>query len=368
MDDLKYWVALNRIPGLGTARFASLEQAFPTMEDAWKASASEIRGLLDRRTASSFLSRRSSVDPDAEIEHLDRSGVKVFTWHDSTYPPRLKEIANPPPVLYLKGELLPQDERSVAVVGTRKASAYGREAASWLAGDLTRHQVTVVSGLARGIDAIAHRAALDAGDRTVAVLANGLDIVYPPEHRELAQRILETGGALVSEHPLGTRPEGPNFPRRNRIISGMTLGTLVIEAGMTSGALWTVRHALEQNREVFAVPGSIFSASAQGTNQLIQEGAKLVARFQDVLEELNLTAVAQQLELQPILPENAVEAQLLTHLSLEPVHIDEMGRATGLPITAISGTLAMMEIKGLVRQTGGMHYVRTREAATEYAH
>ena len=366
MDDTKYWVALSRIRGMGTVRFASLERAFPTMEEAWKAPRSELRTALDERTVTTLLSRRSTIDPDAEMERLSHEEVQVLTWQAPQYPPRLKEIHDPPPVLYLKGSLLPRDERSVAVVGTRKASAYGREAASLLASDLARHEVTVVSGMARGIDAIAHRAALDAGGRTVGILANGLDIVYPPEHRELAWRILESGGALASEYPLGVRPDGRNFPRRNRIISGMTLGTLVIEAGEPNGALWTVRHALEQDREVFAVPGTIFSAASQGTNHLIQEGAKLVTTYQDILEELNLTAVAQQLELQPLLPENTTEAQLLAHISLEPVHIDEVRRATDLPITTISSTLALMEIKGLVRQTGGMRYVRTRETAPEY--
>ncbi len=366
MDDLKYWVAFNRVPGMGTVRFRALEQAFATLEAAWKASASELRAVLDQRTVTNIVARHPTIDPDQEMEMLRRAGVTALTWHSPAYPHRLKEIHDPPPVLYLKGTLLPQDERSVAVVGTRKASAYGREAASLLAGDLARHLVTVVSGLARGIDAIAHQAALDAGGRTIAVLGNGLDVVYPPEHRDLAQRILAAGGALVSEFPLGTPPEGRNFPRRNRIISGMTLGTLVVEAGEQSGAQWTVEHALQQGREVFAVPGSIFSPASQLTNHLIKDGAKLVVGYQDILEELNLTAVAKQIEFQPLLASSTLEDQILSYLSLEPAHIDEVSRASGLPIPTVSGTLAMMELQGLVRQTGGMRYVRTRETMAEY--
>jgi DNA processing protein len=366
MDDLKYWVAFNRIPGIGTVRFRALEQAFATLDAAWKASASELRGVLDQRTVTTIVTRRPTIDPDQEMENLERAGVTALTGHSPEYPPRLKEIHDPPPVLYLKGTLLPQDERSVAVVGTRKASAYGREVASLLAGDLARHQVTVVSGLARGIDAIAHQAALDAGGRTIAVLGNGLDMVYPPEHRDLAQRILAAGSAVVSEFPLGTPPEGRNFPRRNRIISGMTLGTLVVEAGEQSGAQWTVEHALQQGREVFAVPGSIFSPGSQLTNHLIKDGAKLVVGYQDILEELNLTAVAKQMEFQPLLASSTLEDQILSYLTLEPAHIDEVSRASGLPIPTVSGTLAMMELQGLVRQTGGMHYVRTRETVAGY--
>ncbi len=367
MDDLKYWLAFTRIQGLGAARFRLLERYFRRLEEAWRADSGELtRSGLDRRGISNIAKYRPDISPDEEIERLEQEGVSAFTWHDSQYPPRLKEIYDPPPVLFVRGEILSEDERSVAVVGTRKATVYGREAASALAGDLARNSVTIISGLARGIDGVAHRAALDAGGRTIAVLACGLDIIYPREHKGLSEQIAQHG-ALVSEYPLGRRPDARNFPRRNRIMSGMALGALVIEAGAASGALWTVRHALEQNREVFCVPGSVFSPVSQGTNRLIQEGAKLVMDYKDVLEELNLTTVAHQIEL-PAVPQHhgETETPIIEKLSHEPVHIDDLARQLGLPIATVSSTLAMMEIKGQVKQVGGMHYIRVREALAGY--
>ena len=312
MDDLKYWVAFSRIRSLGTKRFQLLENHFASMEAAWSASLGELRKAgLDDKVASKVATQKESISPDEELSRVERAGIQALTWHDAAYPPRLKEIADPPPVLFVKGELLPDDERSVAVVGTRRATAYGREVATALTTDLARNEVTIVSGLARGIDGLAHRAALDGGGRTIAVLGSGLDIIYPQEHKQLADEI-ESRGALVSEYPLGTRPDARHFPRRNRLMSGMTLGTLVVEAPEKSGALLTVNHALEQNREVFCVPGSIFSPASRATNYLIQQGAKLGMDYKDVLEELNLTAVAHQMEMRTILqPEDETEETLL---------------------------------------------------------
>ncbi len=366
-EERKYWVAFNRVPSIGRARFQLLLSRFGSLEEAWKASGAALKEAgLDTRSVSAFTATRSKLDPDAEMAAMERLGGRAITWEDGEYPRLLKEGYDLPPVLYGKGTLLPEDERSIAVVGTRRPTAYGREAASQLSTDLARSGVTIISGLARGIDAIAHKSALDAGCRTIAVLGNGLDITYPPEHAGLAAQIAERG-ALVSEHPLGTRPEAKNFPRRNRIISGMTLGTLVIEAPEDSGAIWTVRHALEQNREVFCVPGSIFSPASLGTNELIQEGAKLVLSYKDVLEELNMAGVGEQLPLAALFtPADDTEAKLLGTLTYEPLHIDEVGRRCGLPMATVSGTLAMMELRGLVKQVGGMSYIRTREVAATY--
>jgi len=367
MKGLEYWLAFNRIPGLGTARFRLLERYFPDLETAWRAGPTELTSAgLDRRTLSSILKHRPGISPQRELDDLGKTNVRALIWNDPGYPARLKEIYDPPPVLYVRGDLLPEDERSVAIVGTRRATVYGREVASAIAGDLARNGVTIVSGLARGVDGVAHRAALDAGTRTVAVLASGVDIIYPREHVSLAEEIANHG-ALVSEYPLGIRPDASNFPRRNRIMSGMTLGTLVVEAGESSGALWTVRHALEQNREVFCVPGSIFSPASRGTNLLIQEGAKLVMDYKDVLEELNLTTVAHQIEL-PVVASagNETESSVLDHISHDPIHIDDLCRRTGLPIAQVSSSLAMLEISGRVKQVGGMHYIRIREALSNY--
>ncbi len=367
MTDIKYWAAFSCIPNLGTVRFRLLERYFGSLEQAWIAGLGEFKAAgLDDKTARAIISHRAGISPDGEMEKLERAGVKVLNWHHQTYPPRLKEIHDPPPILYVRGEILPEDERSVAVVGTRKATAYGREAASNLAHDLARNGITIVSGLARGIDSVAHRAALDARGRTIAVFGSGLDIVYPPEHSKLAHEIGESG-VLVSEYPLGTRPKADHFPLRNRLISGMTLGTLVVEAGETSGALLTVRWALEQDREVFCVPGSIFSPASRGTNALIQQGAKLVLDYKDILEELNLTVVAHQIEMRGIIqPQDDTESLLFNHITHEPIHIDDIRRQSQLPITVVSSTLAMMELKGLIKQVGSMHYIRVREVVAGY--
>ncbi len=367
-DNLKYWIAFNRIRGIGRVRFKLLESSFYSIQSAWNANEAELRAAgLDSRTIRAIVNGRQSVDPDAELDALKRSGVRALTWHDADYPPRLKQIYDLPPLLYVKGELLPDDERSIAVVGTRKPSPYGVQVAEKMVRDIADAGVAVVSGLARGVDGIAHNAALNAGARTIAVLGSGVDVIYPREHQRLAARIAENG-ALVSEHPLGTRPDARNFPRRNRIMSGMTLGTLVIEAPENSGALITARQALEENREVFAVPGNIFSPSSKGVNRLIRESAaKLVTNCAEVLEELNLTAVSRQIQMAALFPEDETEAELLRYITYDPVHIDDVCRSSGKETAHVSSTLAMMELKGLVKQVGGMNYIRLRETSAEYS-
>jgi DNA processing protein len=373
MDDTKYWVAFTRIPSLGTVRFRLLEGAFGSLEEAWGATPAALTAAgLDRRAVASVAQLRPGLDPDAEMAQLETHGVHPLTWRHPDYPPFLKEIHDPPPVLFIKGTLLPQDQRAVAVVGTRRATAYGREACEALVGDLARSGVTIVSGLARGIDSVAHRAALQAGGRTLAVMGSGLDVMYPPEHRGLADEIV-AAGALVGEHPLGTRPAAQHFPRRNRIISGISLGVLAVEAPEASGVMWTVRSALEQGREVFAVPGSIFSPASQGVNRLLQQGAKLVLSYTDVLEELNLSALGgpgdyrpEQLALPAGESPKGEGDGLLGFVGHEPIHIDEVGRRAGLPIAQVSSALAILELQGQVKQVGAMHYVRAREPATPY--
>lgn len=358
--DLKYWVGFSLVPGVGPARITLLLQRFGSLARAWEASAVDLRDAgLDARTIASVDRRRTSLDLDAELGRLAAQGVRALSWEDPEYPQLLREIDDPPPVLYVRGELVGDDRTAVAVVGTRRASVYGREATTRLVGDLARHKVTIVSGLARGIDTAAHRAALEAGGRTIAVLACGLDLVYPAENAGLAREIARHG-ALVSEHPLGVRPESSHFPRRNRIMSGLSLGVLVVEASLDSGSHITVRCAVDQNREVFAVPGSIFAPGSQGTHRWIREGAKLVTRAEDILEELNVAALGQQLELQSALPVTPAEATLLRYLSQDPAHVDDVARRSGMPIAQVSSALTMMELKGLVRHVGGMHYVTTR--------
>lgn len=366
-DDLRFWVALNRIPGIGRVRYQALQAKFGSLADAWKASRGDLKAAgLEDRIVRTIIDERGNIDPDAELERLHKANVTPLTWNDPAYPRRLKETDDPPPVLYVKGELKDTDEFAVAVVGTRRPTPYGRQVAEEMSQKLTTHGITVISGLARGVDAIAHRTALESGGRTIGVLACGLDVVYPPEHKKLATQITERG-ALVSDYPLGTQPRGDYFPRRNRILAGMSLGVLVVEGDLKSGALITARIAVEQNREVFAVPGSIFSPQSRGTNTIIGRGeAKLIQNVEDILEELNLTTIPHQIQMQELVPATDTEASILQHLSLEPVHVDEVCRQCGLPVSTVSSLLAMMELKGLVRQMAPMAYVKAREARAPY--
>jgi DNA processing protein len=365
-NDLGYWIGFSRVSGIGPVRLRALLDHFGDIAQAWRASTATLQAIgFDRRTIESFSVTRGKLDLEAELARVVALGVTVLTWDSPDYPDLLRAVSNPPPVLYVRGELLPQDNWALGVVGTRRASVYGREATRSLVGGLAASGVTIVSGLAYGIDTHAHQTALDAGGRTIAVLGNGIDITYPAQNRKLADRIVEHG-ALVSEYPLGTQPESRNFPPRNRIISGLSLGVLVVEGAADSGAMITADFAAEQGREVFAVPGNILNRASEGPNRLIQQGAKLVIRIGDILEELNLTMAAEQSEAREVIPDNDIEAVLLKHLSAEPIHVDELGRAVGLPIHEVAGTLTLMELKGKVRQVGGMNYVVAREAGVPY--
>ncbi|MCS6843875.1 MAG: DNA-processing protein DprA [Caldilineales bacterium] len=366
MDSTAYWVGFNKVIGIGPARLRALLDYFGDIEAAWHGDPADLEDAgLDRRSLANLLAARSSLNLAQEMERLEQAGVQVVTWQSEDYPANLRNIHDAPPLLYVKGTLLPEDDWAVAVVGTRRASVYGKEATRLLSAELARNGVTVVSGLAVGIDSVAHQAALEAGGRTIAVLGSGLDVIYPEQNRRLAEAIVQRG-ALITEYPLGTQPERSNFPPRNRIISGLSLGVVVVEAGARSGALITADFALEQGREVFAVPGSIFQKSCEGTNRLIQDGAKPVLSAADVLEELNLAQVAQQAEVRAAVPTTPTEKALLDLLSEEPVHVDELGRAADLPAATVASTLALLELKGLARQVGGMSYVLAREGRLEY--
>ena len=364
--DTKYWVGFNAIPGIGRVKFSQLESYFGSLEAAWEAGPADLKHSgLDRSSIKAISDWRLRISLEEEMEKLERFSIEVLTWHDPDYPARLKEIYDYPPVLYVRGSMLAEDEWCLAVVGTRRPTVYGRQVTEEIVTELARSKITIVSGLAKGIDSVAHHSALEAGGRSIAVMGGGLDAVYPAENANLARSIIKRG-ALLSEYHLGTKPRPENFPRRNRLMSGLSLGVLVVEAGDTSGALITAHLALEQNREVFAIPGSILSPASRGTNHLIQEGAKLVRDFTDILEELNLTAVAEQLEMKEIIPSSDTEALLLKKLGAEPIHIDEVCHASGLTVSIVSSTLAMMELKGLVKQVGAMNYALCREAREKY--
>jgi DNA processing protein len=362
-DELACWVALNRVSGIGPATFKALLDYFAgDARAAWQADRKTLaQAGLNARVIDNLVKLRATITPAREMEKLERQRVRVLTWRDAAYPPLLLEIADAPPVLYLYGKLSEADRFALAVVGTRNSSTYGKQVTERIVTELAQSQVTIVSGLALGIDTIAHTAALDAGGRTIAVVASGLDIIYPPANRTLAHRIVESGqGVILSEYPLGVQPEGGNFPARNRIISGLALGVLVIEAPPKSGALITVEHALKQGREVFAVPGSILSSRSAGTNKLIQDGARPVMNVKDIVEALNLFMIPQQIEMQAILPDNEEEQRLLALLSHEPRHIDDLIRESDLPAMTVSSTLTMMELKGMVKQASSMQFVLAR--------
>ncbi len=366
MDRKAYWVGFNLVKGIGAVRLQGLIDYFGDLQVAWNAPSDAFRSAgLSPRIIENLQKVRREIEPDKYLERIQREGIQVITWMDEEYPSLLKEIDQPPPVLYRRGAFLAEDEWAVAIVGTRRVTAYGRQVAEEIASMLARNGLTVVSGLARGVDAIAHQAALDSGGRTIAVLGSGVDRIYPPEHKKLAEQVA-ANGCILSDYAPGTPPDGQNFPPRNRIISGLSKATIVIEAGQKSGALITARFAVEQGREVFAVPGPIHALQSQGTNNLISQGAHPLLRPAEVLEILNLEMVQIQQQARRLIPADAVEARLLKLLSSEPVHVDEIQARSGLSIDKVSATLTLMELKGLVRQVGGMNYIVVRESHAGY--
>jgi DNA processing protein len=350
-------LALNRVRGIGPARFRSLLDVFGSAQAAWDADPADwLAAGLDGRTVAGFAEQRRHIVPHTLVEQLIKLRVHAVRVVDPTYPRLLAEITSPPPVLYVRGRLLPQDNLAVAIVGTRRATTYGRQVTDQISRELAEQGIAIVSGLARGIDTCAHSAALSGGGRTIAVLGCGPDLIYPPENTDLAARIVESG-AIVTEFPPGTRPEPGNFPARNRVISGMSLGVVVTEAPEDSGALITARCAGEQGRDVFAIPGSIYNRSSVGALALIQDGAKLVMRVEDILSELNLHMLPQTTP--RVKPENETEAKLLEVLgsSGEALHVDELSHRLESPVAAISATLTVLELRGLVKLVGPMTYI-----------
>ena len=367
MNDKRFWIGFTLVKGIGAVRFQRLLDRFGDAEAAWGAKPVELAEAgLSVKLIERLVAIREKVDLARLWENTQSKGIQVLTWEDETYPQRLKEIEQPPPVLYLRGELIPEDDWAVAIVGSRRVTPYGRQVTEEIASFLAASGVTVVSGLARGVDALAHKAALKAGGRTLAVLGSGVDRIYPPENRALAEQIY-TRGAVLSDYAPGTPPEASNFPPRNRIISGLSMAVVVVEAGETSGALITAEFAAEQGREVFAVPGNILAPQSKGTNKLIQQGALPLLSVNDIVQTLNLTRVGQHKAARKVLPADDVEAKLLDALGEEPLHVDEIRNQTDLPVEKVSATLVMMELKGMVRQVGNMHYVAVREVQSDYS-
>jgi DNA processing protein len=353
----KYWVGFNLVKGIGPVRLEKLLAWFGDIQKAWEANEHHLRaaGLSDK-LCQQLVQIRKETSLDEVMDKVLESGCQVLTWDHSDYPESLRLISQSPAVIYIKGSLEEEDDWGIGIVGTRRFTSYGRQAAENLARELARNSITVISGLARGIDGIAHQNVLEAGGRTIAVLGSGLDQIYPPEHQTLAERIVRQG-ALISDYPLGTPPDGSNFPPRNRIISGLAKAVVVIEAGEKSGALITANFAAEQGKEVFAVPGRITSPASQGTNLLIKQGAHPLLEPRDILDYLDMTYIPEQRVIRAILPADSKEALLYQILGDEPLHVDDIKAQVKMPIEEVMSTLALMELKGLVRKTFGLKYV-----------
>lgn len=366
--DAKYIHALRSIPGIGNGTLATLLHYFGSGEAAWCASTADIAAIpkmyQEKKTA--LANGRRQINPDRLWEKLSEQEIVLHIKSDPTYPQLLRQMKDGPATFYTRGTLnwehLPP---LIAIVGSRKHSSYGMQVADKLAGDLSRAGFIVVSGMAFGIDSVAHKGALESGSETIAVLGSGIDdaFIAPVSHFSLAQKIM-AHGALVSEYPPGTPATQGSFPMRDRIIAGLCCGTIVIEAGENSGSLITAQHALDYNREVFAIPGSILSPYSIGTNTLIKKGAKLVTGVQDILEEFPentlFPAPTHQETAQSIPGLSPEEHRILSLLSHEPLHIDNIIKRTKLSAATNSALLALLEIKGLAKNVGGMHYVKVQ--------
>lgn len=361
VKDYGPWLALTRVKGLGCVSFKKVAECFPDPTEVFGAPAEAWARFpeLDRGIADEIARFSDWDEVRSELERIAELGAEIVPFTDGRYPSRLRAIADPPPMLYLKGELRPEDDRAVAVVGSRSASEYGLKTTREICGSLAELGFTVVSGMARGIDGQAHRSALAAGGRTIAVLGSGVDVVYPPEHKALYGEICARG-AVLSELSMGTPPLPSHFPARNRLISGVTLGTVVVEATEKSGSLITASLAAEQGREVFAVPGAAGASRSRGTHQLIREGAKLVERAEDIVEEIapQFLRQARAVPGAPSLPHGlSGEAKaLLEPLLSSELQIDELIQTSGLSSARVSELLLDLELRGLVKQLAGKRF------------
>jgi DNA processing protein len=362
------WLALKRVDGIGDVLYGRLLEKFGSPRAVFAATEPELFSVegIRHQTVRSIRAVVDSVPIETEMNSLEQHGVHIITIQDRDYPERLKQIHDPPPLLFLKGKLRPEDHQSIAVVGSRHCSEYGRAIAHQISQQLALRGFTIISGLARGIDASAHEGALKAGGRTLGILGCGVDVRYPPEHDRLKEAISKQG-AIISEFSMGTAPEPKNFPKRNRVIGGMSLGVIVVEAAQKSGALVTAACALEQGREVFAVPGPIGSKTSVGTHRLIKQGAKLVESVEDVLEELKGSIGTSMMRgpVQSASPGpvqfgslNPKEKEIYHMLSQEPQHIDALTVQAQLSASKLAGLLLQLELKGVIKQLAGHRYIR----------
>jgi DNA processing protein len=357
-EDFFYWLALNLTSGVGSTLFKRLLDRFKTPEAVFRAPVKELLKIegLGEKVAEEIRKGPLEKAVEKELKLLKEIGGTIITLEDEAYPERLKAIYDPSPLLYVRGELKKEDALAISIVGSRKTSPYGRWITEKVSQDLARHGVTIVSGMARGIDSVAHWGAISGGGRTLAVLGCGVDVIYPRENRNLFEQIIDHG-AILSEFPMGSPPEGSHFPKRNRMISGLSLGVVVVQADTGSGSLITAGYALEQGREVFAIPGNVGAEGSRGTNQLIKEGAKLVESSEDILEEIlpqwrrgkETTQKAESPGRD--LPEG--ERALYELLGETPLHIDAIIRESRLEPGRVSSLLLNLELKGLISQWPG---------------
>lgn len=357
---MNYHAALASFPKITYLRYKRLKDRFNNLENVWEAELDElVKAGVEEDIGYEFIVWREDNPVEKITEQLTKENIFTVSLGEPGYPRLLAEIADPPHTLFVRGKLPIDEQPTIAVVGTRKCSRYGQQTTNELSGQLAGQGVVIVSGLALGIDGYAHAAALDADGITIAVLGSGIDraTVYPASHKFLAEQIIEQGGALVSEYPPKFQVTNFTFPARNRVIAGLSLGVLVTEAPVESGALITAKCALDYNREIFAVPHLITSASGEGCNNLIKMGARVVAKVQDVLDELQLQNIEQIIANNQVLPSTPNEAKLLPLLSKEPTPIDLLIKQSGLDSGTVNATLTMMEMKGKVKNVGGMMYI-----------
>ncbi|MEW6557046.1 MAG: DNA-processing protein DprA [Elusimicrobiota bacterium] len=363
--ELESWILLNQISVIGPVRFKKLIDFFGTASKVLSVSENELLQVegIEPKTAKIIAEERNKIDVQKEIKEAEKNGFQIIAAFMDNYPQTLKTIYDYPPVLYTKGNISERDAIAVAIVGTRRLTTYGKMVCEYLTRELVNAGITIVSGLARGIDTVAHQTAVSEKGRTIAVLGNGLSYHYPPENRKLEDRIAENG-AVISEFPLHTKPDRQNFPRRNRLISGLSLGVVVVEADEKSGALITAKSAIEQGRDVFAIPGSIFSKYSKGPNTLIKEGAKLVSGVDDIINEINILknfVEKTRKNLKVIAEHKKLDEKTDTvwnTIAFEPVHIDIISEKTNMPVEKLSVILLELVMDGLVSELPGKMYVR----------
>jgi DNA processing protein len=357
---MHYHAALAHFPKISYNRYQKMAAYFSDLKNLWDAEINElIQAGIDESIAREFLTWREQNPTEKIMEKLNKENITAISINEPAYPALLKEITDPPYVLFIRGKLPDPRSPTVGVVGTRKFTAYGKLACQEIVAPLAGRGIVIISGLAMGIDGIAHQTTLDNNGITIAILGGGIDkkTVAPAVNRQLAEQIIAAGGAIISEYPPGFLPTQYSFPARNRIIAGISLGTLVIEAPETSGALITARCALDYNREVFAIPHPLTSPTGTGPNNLIKMGAKLITCASDIIESLSLAGLGEIINNKQILPSTPTEAKILQFLSKEPIHIDLIIKTSGLDSPTVNSALVLMEMKGKVRNLGGMNYI-----------